>query len=147
MAKIPLPERGQPLDLTYINSLADAVNTLYNQVSVSASNYASIDTTSQDKINLKTSEIGLVAGRVEVYNNATVTVAQEKDFSYNFTNNFKYAPIVTATPVNVGNTPAGKNVSVILKNVTTSRVEGVVRFGSAGDLSLWVNLIIVGVPN
>jgi hypothetical protein len=147
MAKIPLPERGQPLDLTYINSLADAVNTLYNQVSVSTSNYASIDTTSQDKINLKTSEIGLVAGRVEVYNNATVTVAQEKDFSYNFTNNFKYAPIVTATPVNVGNTPAGKNVSVILKNVTTSRVEGVVRFGSAGDLSLWVNLIIVGVPN
>lgn len=123
MAKIPLPERGQPLDLTYINSLADAVNTLYNQVSVSTSNYASIDTTSQDKINLKTSEIGLVAGRVEVYNNATVTVAQEKDFSYNFTNNFKYAPIVTATPVNVGNTPAGKNVSVILKNVTTSRVE------------------------
>jgi hypothetical protein len=147
MAKIPLPERGQPLDLTYINSLADAVNTLYNQVSVSTSNYASIDTTSQDKINLKTSEIGLVAGRVEVYNNATVTVAQEKDFSYNFTNNFKYAPIVTATPVNVGNTPAGKNVSVILKNVTTSRVEGVVRFGSAGDSSLWVNLIIVGVPN
>ena len=82
MAKIPLPERGQPLDLTYRNSLADAVNTLYNQVSVSTSNYASIDTTSQDKINLKTSEIGLVAGRVEVYNNATVTVAQEKDFSY-----------------------------------------------------------------
>jgi hypothetical protein len=147
MAKIPLPERGQPLDLTYINSLADAVNGLYNQVSVSTSNYASIDTNGQDKVNLKTSEIGLVAGRVEVYNNATVTVAQEKDFSYNFTNNFKYAPIVTATPVNVGNTPAGKNVSVILKNVTTSRVEGVVRFGTAGDLSLWVNLIIVGVPN
>lgn len=147
MAKIPLPERGQPLDLTYINSLADAVNTLYNQVSVSTSNYASIDIIGQDKVNLKTSEIALVAGRVEVYNNATVTVAQEKDFSYNFTNNFKYAPIVTATPVNVGNTPAGKNVSVILKNVTTNRVEGVVRFGSAGDLSLSVNLIIVGVPN
>lgn len=147
MAKIPLPERGQPLDLTYINSLADAVNTLYNQVSVSTSNYASIDTAGQDKVNLKTSEVGLVAGRVEVYNNATVTVAQEKDFSFNFTNNFKYAPIVTATPVNVGNTPAGKNVSVILKNVTTSRVEGVVRFGSAGDLSLWVNLIVIGVPN
>jgi hypothetical protein len=147
MAKIPLPERGQPLDLTYINSLADAVNSLYNQVSASTSNYASVDTIGLDKVNLKTSEIGLVAGRVEVYNNATVTVAQEKDFSYNFTNNFKYAPIVTATPVNIGNTPAGKNVSVILKNVTTSRVEGVVKFGSAGDLSLWVNLIIIGVPN
>ena len=79
MAKIPLPERGQPLDLTYINSLADAVNTLYNQVSVSTSNYASIDTTSQDKINLKTSEIGLVAGRVEVYNCLLYTSPSPRD--------------------------------------------------------------------
>lgn len=147
MAKIPLPERGQPLDLTYINSLADAVNGLYTQISSSTSNYASIDTIGQDKINLKTSEMAVVAGRVEIYNNATVTVSQEKEFSYNFTNNFKYAPIVTATPVNIGNTPAGTNVSVVLKNVTTSRIDGVVKFGSAGDLSLWVNLIIVGVPN
>jgi len=147
MAKVPLPERGQPLDLTYINSLADAVNGLYTQISSSTSNYASIDTIGQDKINLKTSEMAVVAGRVEIYNNATVTVSQEKEFSYNFTNNFKYAPIVTATPVNIGNTPAGTNVSVVLKNVTTSRIDGVVKFGSAGDLSLWVNLIIVGVPN
>jgi hypothetical protein len=146
MAKIPLPERGQPLDLTYINQLANAVNGLYNQISSSTGNYAKINITNNDVVNVKTSEMGVVAARVEIYNNATVIVAQEKEFFYDFSNNFKYAPIVTATPVNIGNTLAGKNVSVILKNVTTSRVEGVVRFGSAGDLSLHVNLIAIGVP-
>ena len=48
---------------------------------------------------------------------------------------------------NIGNTPAGQNASVILKTITTSRVEGLVRFNSSGDLSLAVNLIILGIPN
>jgi hypothetical protein len=34
-----------------------------------------------------------------------------------------------------------------LKSVTTSRVEGIVRFGASGDLSLAVHLIIIGIPN
>ena len=51
------------------------------------------------------------------------------------------------TAVNIGNTPAGQNVNVILKSVTTSRVEGIVRFGASGDLSLAVHLIIIGIPN
>jgi hypothetical protein len=147
MAKIPLPERGQPLDVTYVYQLAEAVNSLATEVSASTYNYATVDTQGSEKANVKTSELRVVAGRIEIFNNATVTPTTEKDFSYNFSTNFKYAPIVTATPVNVGNTPAGKNVSVVLKNITTSRVEGSVKFGAAGDLSVWVNLIIVGIPN
>ena len=80
MAKIPLPERGQPLDLTYINQLANAVNGLYNQISSSTGNYAKINITNNDIVNVKTSEMGVVAARVEIYNNATVIVAQEKEF-------------------------------------------------------------------
>lgn len=147
MAKIPLPERGQPLDVTYVYQLAEAVNSLATEVSASTYNYATVDIQGSEKANIKTSELRVVAGRIEIFNNATVTPTTEKDFSYNFSTNFKYAPIVTATPVNVGNTPAGKNVSVVLKNITTSRVEGSVKFGAAGDLSVWVNLIIVGIPN
>jgi hypothetical protein len=54
---------------------------------------------------------------------------------------------VSATPVNTGQTPAGQNVNVILKNITETRVEGVVRFGTSGDLSVSVHLIIIGIPN
>jgi hypothetical protein len=147
MAKVPLPERGQPLDVTYIYQLADTINDLSNQVSSATFNYTTIDTVSAGKQNIKTSQARIIGGYVVVANNSTVNAGNEKTFSYDFPSDFKYAPIATATAVNTGNTPAGQNVSVILKTVTTSRVEGVVRFNSSGDLSLAINLIIVGIPN
>ena len=147
MAKVPLPERGQPLDVTYIYQLAETINDLETQVSSATYNYTTIDTVSAGKQSVKTSEARVIGGYVEVANNSTVSAGNEKTFSYDFPSDFKYAPIATATPINIGNTPAGQNVTVILKSVTTSRVEGVVRFGASGDLSLNVNIIVVGIPN
>lgn len=147
MAKVPLPERGQPLDVTYIYQLADTINDLSTQVSSATYNYTTVDTVSAGKQSVKTSEARLIGGYVEVANNSTVSAGNEKTFSYDFPSDFKYQPIATATPVNIGNTPAGQNVNVILKTVTTSRVEGIVRFGASGDLSLAINLIILGIPN
>jgi len=147
MAKVPLPERGQPLDVTYIYQLADTINDLSTQVSSATYNYTTVDTVSAGKQSVKTSEARLVGGYVEVANNSTVSAGNEKTFSYDFPSDFKYQPIATATAVNIGNTPAGQNVNVILKTVTTSRVEGIVRFGASGDLSLAINLIILGIPN
>ena len=147
MAKVPLPERGQPLDVTYIYQLADTINDLSTQVSSATYNYTTVDTVSAGKQSVKTSEARMIGGYVEVANNSTVSAWKEKTFSYDFPSDFKYQPIATATPVNIGNTPAGQNVSVILKTITTSKVEGIVRFGASGDLSLAVNLIILGIPN
>jgi hypothetical protein len=147
MAKVPLPERGQPLDVTYIYQLAQSVNDLSTQVSSAGYSSTSIDTADAGKQNIKTSEARMIGGFIEVANNSTVTASSEKLFTYDFLSDFKYQPIVTATIVNVGNTPAGQNVTVIIKKVTTSKVEGVVRFGASGDLSLLVNLIILGIPN
>ena len=147
MAKLPLPERGQPLDVTYIYQLADTVNNLSAQVSSSSYNYTTIDTSSAGKQSIKTSEARVIGGIVGVADNSTVSASSEKTFSYDFPSDFKYSPIVSATVVNTGNTPAGQNVSVVLKKPTTSRVEGIVRFGASGDLSLSVHLIIVGIPN
>ena len=147
MAKVPLPERGQPLDVPYIYKLVDTINQLSTEVSSATYNYTTIDTVRAGKQSIKTSEVRMIGGFVEVANNSTVTAASEKSFSYDFPSDFKYQPIATATPVNTGNTPAGQNVSVILKTVTTSKLEGVVRFGASGDLSLAVNLIIIGIPN
>jgi hypothetical protein len=125
----------------------DTLNQLSTEVSSATYNYTTVDTVSAGKQSVKTSEVRMIGGYVEVANNSTVTAASEKSFSYDFPSDFKYQPIATATPVNIGNTPAGQNVSVILKTVTTSKVEGVVRFGASGDLSLAVNLIIIGIPN
>jgi len=147
MAKVPLPERGQPLDVTYIYQLADAVNNLSTQVSSATYNYTTVNAGTAGNVSVKTSEARFIGGYTEVATSSTVTASQEKAFSFNFPSDFKYAPIVTATAVNVGGTPAGQNVTVIIKNVTTSKVDGIVRFGAAGDVTLGVNLIIIGIPN
>ena len=147
MAILPVPERGQPLDVTYIYQIVKAINDLSVQVSPSVYKYVTVDTPNAAKQSAKASETRFIGGYVQVTTSTTQTAGSSLTFSYDFPSDFKYQPIATATPVNIGNTPAGQNVSIILKTVTTSRVEGVVRFGASGDLSLAVNLIVLGIPN
>lgn len=148
MAKIPLPERGQPLDVAYISQIAQAINELSSAISPATYKYTSIDTPNAGRQNVKSSEARVIAGKVRVVNSGTVTAGEEKSFTYSFPGEFKYAPIATSTAENIGNTVAGKNVTVVLKSVTTSGVEGIVRFNTTGDnVSIDVNLIIIGVPN
>lgn len=147
MARIPLPERGQPLDVSYIYQLANALNELATQISPATNKYVTVDTPNVGRQSVKASESRIIGGYIEVANNSTKTAGDEVTFSYDFPSDFKYAPIATATPLNIGNTPAGKDVSVILKTVSTSKVEGVVKFNSSGDLSVAVNLIVIGIPN
>jgi len=56
MAKVPLPERGQPLDVTYIYQLAETVNDLATQVSSATYNYTTINNGISGAQSVKTSE-------------------------------------------------------------------------------------------
>lgn len=149
MAKIPLPQRGQPIDLTYLYDIANAVNNISTQVAASsASKYVTVDTAVSGKQSVKFSETKVVGGYIEVANNSTVNASNETEFSFDIPNGeFKYAPIVTATPIMIGTTDAGKSANVILKNITTSKVTGIVKFGVAGEAKIGINLIIIGIPN
>ena len=146
MAKVPLPERGQPIDVTYIYELTKAVNDLSAQVSSSTYKTTTVYAGTAGPQSVKTSEAKFIGGYVEVANNKTITASSEVTFSFPYSD-FKYAPVVTATPINKGGTPAGQNVTVTLTNVTTTKVDGIVRFNAAGNLTVGVNLIIIGVPN
>jgi hypothetical protein len=147
MAQIPLPERGQPIDLTYIYQIADAVNTLSNQVAPSTNKYVTVETPLDGKQSVLSSGVKMNAAYIEVYNNSSVLAGSEQPFSYPYPAEYKFAPVATATPVNVGGTTAGKDITVILKSVTTSRVDGIVKFNASGDVTVGVNLIIIGIPN
>ncbi len=145
MARVPVPERGQPLDLTYIYQLATAVNDVSDQLATNSYNYLSIDTENSGRQTVKTAEGKIIGGIYDAATSKTVSAGNEQEFTYIF-QDFAYPPIVTATPVNVGNTPAGRNVSVIIKDTSTSSVTGVIRYNAPGEVSLAINLIIVGIP-
>ena len=147
MAKLPLPERGQPLDVSYLYQIVNAINDLSSQVSPATYKYVTVDTPNLGKQSVKASEARIIGGYLEVAKNANQSIGSQIAFSYDFPSDFKYVPVVTATPINIGGTDAGKNVSVVIKSITTSKVEGIVNFNTSGDLSVAVNLIIIGIPN
>lgn len=146
MAKIPLPERGQPLDVTYIYELVKVVNELSSAVSPATYKYTSIDTKDAGRQNIKGSEARVIGG-IHSIAESTILAGEEKTFTYPFPGEFKYAPIATATVINIGNTPAAKNVTVILNKPTTASISGVVRFNTSGTVGVDIHLIIIGVPN
>jgi hypothetical protein len=145
MAKVPVPERGQPLDVTYIYKLAETINDIATQVSSATFNYTTIDTAAGEQ-RVKTSQAKVVGKIIPVYTKAQVNAGQQKDFQTSIGNDFKFAPIVSATPVNQGG-DAGNNVIVTITSVTTSTVSGFVRFNSSGEVSINVHLIAIGIPN
>jgi hypothetical protein len=146
MSKVPLPERGQPLDVNYIYQLANAVNDVSSQISPSSAKYVTVETPGQGARSAKTSDTRILAVEKIVVTNSSKNIGDEEPFEYAFPAEFKFKPVAVATPVNIGQTNAGENVSVVLKSVGTSRVEGLVRFNETGNLSVSVNILIIGIP-
>ena len=146
MAKIPLPERGQPIDDSYIYQITNAVNQLSDQVSTTGYNFTTVDTPSAGKQNVKTSEARVIGGSINV-DSTSVVAESTKSFTYSYSGNFKYTPIATATIINRGLTPAGDDATVVITSIDASGLSGLVKFRKAGNVSVAVNLIIVGIPN
>ena len=146
MAKVPLPERGQPLDVTYIYQLAEAVNDLSTSISDATYNYTDVDVVGAEKKSLKTSDTKFVGKYKSIANNETVTAGQEKSYSIDYSN-FKFPPIVTLSIVNTSGTTAGSNTTVVLTSVTTTQAGFTVRYGVSGTATIGINLIAIGVPN
>jgi hypothetical protein len=147
MAKIPLPERGQPIDVSYIYQITNAVNQLSDRINTTGYNYTTVDTPSAGKQNIKTSEARIIAGSIVVSSNSSQTADSTKSFTYSYSGNFKFTPIATATVVNTGLTPAGDGATVVITSIDANSLSGLVRFDKAGNVSTTVNLIIVGIPN
>lgn len=145
MAKVSEPSRGQPLDLTYISSLARAINDLSTELSPTSGRYTTIDSTSGTQ-RIRTSDSRVVGAFITV-TNTYVTADDEETFFYNFSD-FAYPPIVTATPVLLDDSPtkSGEDLFVVLTKITTNRVEGIVKFKTTGAGSIGINLLMVGVP-
>lgn len=92
-------------------------------------------------------DVRMVASTISVVNSSSRTAGEEVGFSITYPFTFKYPPVITASPVNIKSTVAGKNVTVVLNDITSSGAAGTVKFNSSGDLAIDVNVIIIGIPN
>lgn len=146
MAKVPLPDRGQPLDVTYLYQIANAVNDLSDSISTATYNYTSVDTRTIGRQDLKNNNAKFYAGYVDVVTDVTVFANTTKPWSMPFASDFKYPPIVTATPINTGTSTVGNDVTITITSVTTNAVNGIVRYNSSGNVSTSVNIFAIGLP-
>lgn len=146
MARLPTPDRGQPIDVPYLYNIVTAINSIADQVDQSTEKYSIVYTRElADPQNLRTSDTKFYASYVDLPQQLEVTAGNTREFSFNISG-FKYPPIVTATPVNTGTSEASNDVSVTISSVTTSRIDGFVRFNSSGTVDIAVNVMAMGVP-
>jgi hypothetical protein len=146
--KLPLPNRGQPFDLALVYKIIEQINNLWNEVGLRVSSYSSIQTGKESVSSVRSSEVRTVAGFVDVIDNATVKTNDDKPFTYTFDRAFKYPPILSTSLETIGesNTESSKNAFVVLTKVSTSTVEGIIKFQTAGTAGIRVNLIAIGIP-
>lgn len=143
---IPLPDRGQPLDVTYIYQMANAINSLASQISSASDNYTTIYSRDAGKQQIKTNSAKIIAGYYDVIQNLRVELNQTVPFSFSYSE-FKYPPIITATIVNSGTSEVAYDSQVVIKSITESRMDGVVKFNRAGEnVSVTVNIVAIGIP-
>jgi hypothetical protein len=142
MAKVPLPERGQPIDVAYIAQITNAVNQISDKLITTGYNYSTIS--GKD---LPTSDLRIVATSISVSSASSETAATTKTFEFPYGIDFASVPIATATILNNGESDAGDAATVVLTNVNTQGLSGLVKFQKTGSVTTNVNLIVVGIPN
>ena len=145
--KLPIPQKGQPLDVTFVSDIIRSINDLYDKVAIKVSAYANLWTINGRK-QVRSSEIKFVSGQVKISTEKTTSANQYVDFEYRFDIAFKYPPVVTATPISLRATAskAAKDASVIITDVTTNSVKGTAKFETAGEFTVGVNLVAIGIP-
>lgn len=148
--KIPLPQRGQPIDIDYIYQIVSQLNAVSSAVSSNTTVLSRVDNGISGPKDNTTNNLRFVALTKNV-KKASVTANFTDTFFFDFTPAFIQVPIVTVTVVNNNKSSAGNGVSAVITNVSTSRADGVVFYptatSSGAQVDISVNIIAVGVTS
>ena len=146
MAKVPLPDRGQPLDVTYIYELANAINDVAGTVSTASGKYATIDTRGVGKQTFKIQDIRVFAGYIDASNATTVSPTTTIEKTVDLGIAFAYPPVVIASVINNNTQTAGNDATVVVSSTTTTSVSFRVRFATTGEATIGINYLAIGIP-
>jgi hypothetical protein len=147
MARLPTPDRGQPIDVPYLYTLATAVNDIADQIDASSERFTTVYTREAGKQDQRTSDTKIFASFLDLPQQLQVNQGDTRQFSFDISGlGFKYPPIATVTPVNTGTSVASNDVLAVISSVTNSSIDGIVRFNSAGNVDISINCIAVGIP-
>lgn len=139
MATISSVNRGQPIDVTLLSSIVDAIGSLQD-----AQNTAT--QSSVNKVKAGTSSLKFYAETQSISIN-NITTSPEQKFSFSYPT-FTSVPVAISGITNVTSTVTGGNAAtVVLTSVTRERADGIIKFpsGSTGSVNIEINLIAIGL--
>lgn len=149
MGHIETPNIGTAIDVNYISSIVTEINNLNDVLANNARQSRIIDSVNSTAPNttIQTSQLSIVTGRVLVSSDSNSKTNDVIKTTFFFNQNFKYRPVVTATPeikaTGIKNNTLG--VSVVITEVSLNKVSLAVIFNSdAKKTDIYVNLIAVG---
>jgi hypothetical protein len=142
--KIPLPERGQPIDLNYLYQIANSINNLSNQISTSNTTSV-IDNGFDRREDITTNKLRFYATTKKIVTGNISQDFSSQGWSVDLQPDFLFTPVVVATVVNNTASPAGNNVTLVIGNITTNRVEGNIIYNKSGNIDININVIAIGV--
>lgn len=145
VARLPVPDRGQPLDVAYIYRMVSAINDLAEQIDSSTEKRTRIITRDAQTQDVRTSDTKFFASFQQIYSQVDVRQGETKDFFFQISG-FKYPPIATVTPVNTETTAASNDVTIVITSITVSEIRGFIRFNSSGQVNTGINVIAIGIP-
>jgi hypothetical protein len=121
MGRLIVPQRGQPLDVSYIYDIVSAVNELADRFTSSENGMLKIIAEDGLPSTVPTSRMSVFAKTHVLGTSKRVTAGQQETFPITY--NFKYPPTVVATPFDSTNTSAGQDVSVVISSVTDNTAQ------------------------
>jgi hypothetical protein len=141
------PQEGQPLDLQYISELAQSVIDLNAQATKNNSYSNSYFRNQKNETKYdRTSNLSFYAVFQPIVEDEPIAPGHLKSFSYTFEKSFMNIPVVTVSAVNIGKTPQGNNVNVVLTEITSGSISGYMKFNNTtkGNASVGINVIAIG---
>jgi hypothetical protein len=141
--KIPLPERGQPIDLNYLYQIANSINNLTNQISTSNTTSV-IDNGINPREDITTNRLRFYATTKNIVV-GNINAGASQNWSVDLSPDFLFTPVAVATVQNNTASTAGNNITLVIRNITTSRVEGNILYNASGNIDININVIAIGV--
>jgi hypothetical protein len=144
MRALPLPDRAQPLSVSYVYTLAEQLNEVISSLASTASTLSTVDNGISRK-DASTENLRFYAKTKTSFKVGSVDANKTDSWSEDFNPPFKTPPVVTATPINNNASSAGNDVTIVIKNVTTGRVDGEIVYHTSGSIDVSINVLAVGV--
>jgi hypothetical protein len=139
MAQIELPDRGQPLDISYLYRIVNEINNVSTLIGNSLSKLKYRDRTTSSQV--LTSNLVFYAETVSL-TDANLSTQTNAKATFNYSGTFKTTPVVLCSVTTIDGV---SNLYTVLENVTQSSCNVIVYSSSTGNaFSAEVSIIAIG---